>query len=456
MQFTDIIYTEKMKAVLRDESQVLFLVGATGCSKSTIAGIKFMDIMYNAPKQRNQFFIVFKDIGTGTRNFLQNKDSFYNVFSFMREEYTQSKIGGLQFVFKGKNGKKIVYLCGANDRTSWSKVLGSNPDGIWLEELSVLHIDLIRELMGRAFSRNCKLLATTNGGLPTQEFYTEFVNHSQVQFSESVPQVELAEMVQDKAYMHYYHFNLKDDAPHLTELQRQNLIDLYPEKSFYYNSKILGVRGYLSGSAFAELMLKEKHLILYENINMNSFEEIDLFIDIGGSKNTQDINKSTTVGSLVGYTKGCQRIVVLESWLAPVNDYDKIIEFYENKIYDYWARYITRVKKIVIDNADSVLVSTWYNKNKYKGTIQVKGCVKTYKHEITLVTRCTLKQQLLLQERLLWTTRAVDNYESHTRLLLDDNGAVKDLATQDNDKNDTIDYALTEKWTDIQSQIRRV
>ena len=184
MNVNDIIWTDKMRAVMRDESQILFLVGATGCSKSLVAGIKFNDWLFNAPEEETQFYIVFKDIGTGVRNFLQNNDTFYNMFSFMRDDYKASVVGGLQFRYKGKYGDKTVYLVGANDKQSWSKVLGSNPDGIWLEELSVLHIDLIRELMGRAFSRRCKLIATTNGGLPTQEFYTEFVNHAEVSDSE--------------------------------------------------------------------------------------------------------------------------------------------------------------------------------------------------------------------------------------------------------------------------------
>ena len=101
--------------------------------------------------------------------------------------------------------------------------------------------------MGRAFSRGCKLLGTTNGGLPTQEFYTEFVNHAVVQYRDNVPSVELSEMLEDKPYYHYYHFNIKDDAPHLTDEDRERLFSLYPENSFYYTSKILGVRGAVEG-----------------------------------------------------------------------------------------------------------------------------------------------------------------------------------------------------------------
>ena len=454
MNVSGIIWTDKMRAVMQDDTQILFLGGATGCSKSLVAGIKFMGEMFNAPAERTQYFIIFRDIGTGVRNFLENKDSFYNMFSFMREPYKASVIGGLQFKFKGKYGDKTVYIVGANDKNSWSKVLGSNPDGIWLEELSVLHIDLIRELMGRAFSRRCKLMATTNGGLPTQEFYTEFLNHAVVQFADKVPAVEMAEMLQDKDYMHYYHFNLEDDAPHLTAEQKEKLMELYPENSFYYMSKILGCRGFVEGAAFATLMDKEKHLIPYESIDLNAFYKFGLFVDIGSNKDPSDTSKASTVGCLVGYTKNCQRIVVLECWVAPATSHDDIIRFYEDKINWWWVKYMFKFDRIKIDSAENILINTWRARNKYN-TITVGGALKAYKNVVNLVTRCELKQQLIMQNRLLWSSHALNCYNAHTRLLLNDDGSVCDLGVQDNDMNDSVDYALTEMWNDITKNIHR-
>jgi len=454
MKIGEIIWTDKMRSVMKDPSQILFLVGATGCSKSLVAGFKFMDWLTNSPAEAKQFYMIFKDIGTGARNFLQNDDTFYNMFSFMREEYTIGKEGGLQFTWHGVHGDKIVYIVGANDKTSWSKVLGSNPDGIWLEELSVLHIDLIREVMGRAFSRLCPLIATTNGGMPTQEFYTEFVNHAIVQYPETVPSAEMSEMIQDKPYMHYYHFNINDDAPHLTEDQKKMLIELYPENSFYYMSKILGCRGFTEGAAFAQLMKKETHIIPFENIDLYALQEIDLFVDVGSNKDPSDTSKASTVASLVGYTKGCQRVVILECWEVPATSHDDIIKYLEDKIEWWWVKFMFRFKKIVIDSAEAILINTWRNKNRFN-TLQVKGSLKAYKDIINLRTRCELKQQLLLQNRLLWSSHALNSYNAHTRLLIDEDGAVLDLGVQDNDINDTSDYALTEKWNDITKNIKR-
>ena len=72
--------------------------------------------------------------------------------------------------------------------------------------------------------------------------------------------------------------------------------------------------------------------------------------------------------------------------------------------------------------------------------MQVKGAVKAYKDVITLRTRCELKQQLLMQGRLLWSTHAINSYNAHTRILLDDEGAELDMGIQDNDFGDSLAY----------------
>ncbi len=443
-----------MQALMADESQILLLAGATGCSKSLVAGHKFADWLLHAPREETQFYIICENMGTGVRNILHNKDSFYNLFDFCREEYKAAKEGGIQFIFHGLHGDKTVYIVGADNKNAWSKILGSNPDGLWLEELSVLHIDCIREAFGRALSRRCKLIATTNGGLPTQEFYTEFMNHAKVMFKDSVPAIELAEMIEDKPYMHYYHFNMEDDAPHLTEDEKAKLKELYPSNSFYYYSKILGCRGFVEGAAYAQLMDKKIHLRAFEDINLNNLQEIGLFVDIGSNKDISRTDKASTIASLVGFSKGYQRIIVLECWKIPSFSHDEIIKQCEEKIEWWWVRYMHKFKKIAIDCAENILINTWRERNRFP-TITVKGSVKHVAGQIDLVTRCQLKQQLLVQERLLWSSHAIDSYNAHTRILLDEDGAELDLSVQDNDIGDSLTYGLTENWNYITKQTSR-
>lgn len=443
-----------MQAVLQDESDILILAGATGCSKSLVAGHKFTDWMLNSPEDKNQFYIICENIGTGVRNILQNKDGFYNLFDFCREPYQSAKEGGIQFTFHGLYGNKTVYIVGADNKNAWGKILGSNPDGLWLEELSVLHIDCIREAFGRAVSRKCKLIATTNGGLPNQEFYTEFVNHAKVMFRASVPSLELADMIEDRPYMHYYHFNLEDDAPHLSAADRERLKELYPHNSFYYYSKVLGCRGFVQGAAYAQLMQKPIHLRDFDDIILQNLKEIVLALDVGSNKDVSDNSKASTIATLVGFSKGYQRAIVLECWPINAVSHDEIIRQCEKNIEWWWVRYMSKFTKIIIDSAESILINTWSQKNKFK-TIKVKGSIKHVAGQIDLVSRCALKQQLLVQERLLWSSRALNSYNAHSRILVNEKGEELDLSIQDNDIADSLTYALTENWNYLTKQIRR-
>ena len=254
--------------------------------------------------------------------------------------------------------------------------------------------------------------------------------------------------------MHYYHFNLNDDAPHLTETQREQLIELYPENSFYYTSKILGCRGAVEGAAYAPLMNKDRHLIPFEKINIGEIVEMGVFVDIGSNRDPENTEKASTVANLIGYSNNCQRVMVLESWVIPATSHDAIIAAVEKEIEPWWCKWMFKLKKVAIDSAEAILINTWKARNKFN-TMQVKGAVKAYKDVITLRTRCELKQQLLMLGRLLWSTHAINSYNAHTRILLDDEGAELDMGIQDNDFGDSLAYGLTEKWNDITRNIRR-
>ena len=438
---------------MSDEAQVIFLGGATGTSKSLLAGHVFFDWLNELPVHRTQCFIFFKDRGTGVRNFLEDPGSAYNLYPFLRSEFRDSKTGGLQFQFYGQHGIKNVYIMGADNKTAWQKALGGNTHAIWMEELSVLDIDAIRECFARTISRNCRLIATTNGGLPTQEFYTEFLNHAMVKFPDKVPAIEMADMKQDKSYYSYYHFNLNDDTPWKSDEDRQKLWELFPPGSFYYNSKILGCRGFVEGAAYATLMDRKIHLQSADNINIHKLKELVLSVDIGSNRTPEDKSKSTTVATLVGFSKEYQRAVILECWAISAISHDEIIKQVEKHIEPYWVKYMRQFSKIVIDSAEAILINTWRNKNKFN-TLTIKGAVKSSK-VINLVSRVTLKQQLITQRRLLWSDGARNSYDAHTHILSDDKGGEMDNNDQDNDMADSLTYALTENWANLTKEVAR-
>ncbi len=462
MTIKDIIWTDKMKAVINDPSQFLFLLGSTGCSKSLTANIAFMQWLYYAPQDKSQFAIICSSIKNAEKVIVDNDASFYNLFPWMRSKYGGStSTGGAHFDFYGKYGKKKVYLAGADDKTSYMQVLGMNLHGVWLEELSVLHIDCVRETFGRIQRiAGGRLICTSNGGLPTQEFYTEFVNHAVIQFQDQVPQIELEDMLQDDKRYHYYHFNLEHDAPHMTEDQKEGLYRTYPPGSFYYYSKILGCRGFQDGVLYAPYMTNEL-LIEHEKINTDALQEIICSVDMGTSTGLDDTKHAHTIATVVGFSKGYQRVIVLEACEIPSNDIDFIVSEVDKKLMPYWANYYTKLTKIVIDYGDSgdMLVRTWRNKTRLKRVI-VKPCVKTGKvrgmaNAINLQSRAQLKCQLLMGGYLLWSTHAIASFNAHKRILSTPNGEEMEQSNINNDYADSLTYGLTEKWVEVSNISKR-
>lgn len=462
MTIKDIIWTKKMKAVINDKSQFLFLLGSTGCSKSLTANIAVLEKIFNAPPYQTQFAIICSTIKNAEKVIIDNDASFYNLFPWLRSKYGGStSTGGAHFDIMGRYGRKKVYLAGADDKNSYMQVLGMNLHGVWLEELSVLNIDCVRETFGRIQRIGGGwLICTSNGGLPTQEFYSEFVNHAIVQFPEQVPEIELEDMIQDDKRYHYYHFNLENDAPHMSEEQIDGLYRTFPPGSFYYYSKILGCRGFQDGVLYAPYMTNDL-LIEHEKINTDALQEIICSVDMGTAKGLSDTNHAHTIATVTGFSKEYQRVIVLEAWEIPSNDIDYIVQEVDKRLMPYWANYYTKLTKIVIDYGDSgdMLVRTWRNKTRLKG-VTVKACVKTGKvrglaNAINLQSRAQLKCQLLIGGYLLWSTHAIDSFNAHKRILATPNGEEMEQSNINNDYADSLTYTLTENWVRVSNISKR-
>ena len=377
MTFDEVIWTDKMRAIFSDKVRVLHLCGSMGTSKTLVAGLVFFDRIMNAPANVNQFAIIGVSSVLAKRNFVDKADSLYNIHRGLCTEYSDGNknAAGSHFCINAKTGKKIVYIAGADNKTSYANILSLDLGGILLDELSVLHPDVWREAYGRVqrLSYPGWLITTTNGGNPTQEFYSELVNHATVMFRDTVPKIELDEMVEDRADEHYYHFNLQDDCPHKTAEQTERLVRSYPVGSFYYYSKILGCRGFSEGAMYAPL-LGDVTLYSLDDLNINAFEEIVATVDVGASVNGDDTSKSHTIVALGGYTRQYHRVVSLASKKIASIEHRDIIDEAEAWLYPYWLKFYGKFKAILIDKADYKLVSTWQNHSRWRGKVGVIGC----------------------------------------------------------------------------------
>lgn len=450
MTFDQVIWTPKMRAIFSDTAPVIHLCGSMGTSKTLVAGLLFFDRIMNAPANVNQFAIIGVSSVLVKRNFVDKADSLYNIHRGLCSEYSDGNkdAAGSHFCINGRTGKKIVYIAGADNKSSYTNILSLDLGGILLDELSVLHPDVWREAYGRVqrLAYPGWLITTTNGGNPTQQFYTELVNHATVQFRETVPKIELDEMKEDRPDEHYYHFNLRDDCPHKTREQTEKLMNSYPAGSFYYFSKILGCRGYSEGAMYAPL-LSDVRLANFADLNLNAFEEVVATVDVGASVNGDDTSKSHSIVSLGGYTRGYHRLVAIASKKIASIEHRDIIEEAEDWLFPFWLKFYGKFKAILIDNADYKLVSTWQNHSRWRGKVSVLGCVKTHKTLCPdLKTRAAVKCQLMMKSKQYPTSRIVwcdgDMLKAHRQILQDKDGSELDQADIWQDYADCFSYFI--------------
>lgn len=450
MRFDEVIWTPKMRAIFSDDARVIHLCGSMGTSKTLVAGLLFFDRVMNAPANVNQFAIIGVSSVLVKRNFVDKADSLCNIHRGLCTEYSDGNkdAAGSHFCINGKYGKKIVYIAGADNKTSYTNILSLDLGGILLDELSVLHPDVFREAYGRVqrLAYPGWLITTTNGGNPTQEFYSELVNHATVMFRDTVPKIELDEMVEDRHDEHYYHFNLRDDCPHKTAEQTERLVNSYPVGSFYHYSKILGCRGYSEGALYAKLLCDVQPVSL-DDLNIAAFEEIVAMVDVGASVNGDETNKSHTIVAIGGYTRNYHRIVPIASKKIASIEHRDIIDEAEAWLYFYWLKFYGKFKAILIDKADYKLVSTWRNHSRWRGKINVVGCVKTDKFLCPdLPTRAAVKCQLMMtskqypQSRIVWCDPEM--LKAHRQILQDKDGSELDQSDVWQDYADCLSYLI--------------
>ena len=77
----EIFLTQKHLDLIKDKTRFQIIEGKTGSSKSIIGGIAAFHRIFKSPADHNQFAICATSIDTLERMIIQNKASFFNVYS---------------------------------------------------------------------------------------------------------------------------------------------------------------------------------------------------------------------------------------------------------------------------------------------------------------------------------------------------------------------------------------
>lgn len=420
-------HDQVIKVALEPKTSWLTLEGPAQTGKSNLA--IFLFGLRVADSDSELHCIAARDLDAIRDNILMGEFKLLDLFGELME-VKQDKIGGYYIEFTTPKGIKRILLAGYNDKTKWKKILGKPIECWFIDEINIASDTFVQEHIARTFSfDNPFTVCTLNGDDPDHYIYQDYINECIDLFPNDTPQPTVDQMNVDKVNGKYYAFWGLDDHPKMTPQKKERIQGAYPQGSFYYMTKVLGIRGIQEGLLFGHL-IKDKHYVDWEQVNINAIHSLEVGIDIG--------DKALTVFTLTGYSQQYKRVIVIDSYAFNEADYDEIIEKFNEWFRDWYYIFSAKVKCIYPDNADSIFVRTLRKRIGYH--VKVKGSIKS-----PIVDRVKLIEQLIHNDRLLFVRDygAIDTAKHLKKLKSDGKGGVIDDNLPENDYWDSFMYGVT-------------
>lgn len=355
----------KFKDFILTESKRDYLEGTTAAGKTTVGIFKFMLMV--AKSNVKYHVIAGVDIGIVEKNIINSERGLLEQYEGLAEYYNngKGKIRLPHIEYDTPNGKRIIYVCGYDNKKRWQKVLGSQLGCVYIDEVNIADMEFLREI-----SHRCKYMMTTsNPDAPDKEVYKEFINHSRPlkRYVNDYPPELLAELKEEpiKRYIHWY-FTFYDNAA-LTPEDIQEKIDAVPKGTKMYKNKIQGLRGKATGLVFCNfshrrhLISKEeakKFLRTSDGFNEDGSRQTEWFEIFSAGLDTAYSTKSpdTIAMSFLGITNKGRCIVLDERVynnasltvpIAPSDTVENFVAFLERNRKD-WGM----ARNTFVDNAD--------------------------------------------------------------------------------------------------------
>ena len=454
MTLDQVILLDKSKDIIKDRTQIIFSEGTTNSGKSFIIGIAFLLRIMETPKEQTQFFLGGKSLPVLEKMYMQNPDSFYNIFKSICT-YTNAGQGGAKIVINMQGAKpdKIIYLAGYDNKKRWSDILGLTIYGFNIEEINIADNDFISELFIRVFRNGGFLYATSNGGDPDIPVYANHLNKCRPssKYEHQVPKETMIELERSEPspdYV-YYFFNF-DDNPTMSIEDREKLIANTPKDSYQWMTKILGIRGIREGVIYADYMTRHKNIISIDDVfgehPKYGVEIMTIGIDVGGTDHT--------VFTLNVFTTGYREHIVVDYMKLNNANHDDIWTAFNKWIQPYYEKYSMYIKGAFIDNAAKIMRLTMDSRMK------LHLGLRCYGHKKYLIKdRVDAGITQLDQGKLLFTELTEDCYVAFTKATYT-NKSKTDIRAFSNhthkDIVDSIEYGQAPYTTQIMRHLKGV
>lgn len=366
-----LVLSPKFRDFILTETKRDYLEGTTAAGKTTVGIFKYMLMV--AKSDLKDHVIAGADLGTVEKNVINPERGLLKQFDGITQYYASGK-GNIRLPhieFDSPNGKKIIYVCGYDNKSKWKKVLGSQVGCVYIDEVNIADMEFLREITHR-----CKYMMTTsNPDAPDKAVYKEFLNRSRPlkRYVKDYPPELLAELKEEpvKGYIHWY-FTFYDNAA-LTEQDIQDKIDAVPKGTKMYKNKIQGLRGKATGIVFCNFSHK-RHVISKEDAKqfirdrskrgqMEWFETFTAGLDTAYSTTSPD----TIAMSFIGITNKGRCIVLdekvynnasLSISIAPSDTVVNYIAFLERNRKEWGMS-----RNVFVDSADQATLTEFA---KYK------------------------------------------------------------------------------------------
>lgn len=363
-----------------------------------------------------------------------------NLFKLKKD-----KIGGYYLDFKDtRHRRKKILLCGYDKAPSWSKILGKTLGIILVDEVNIASKQFIDECFSRQASAERPLtLWSLNGDDPSHWIYQEYINYCKPLLREEIPQTILNDMDEkpNKKGWFYFHFNFHDN-PIMTEAKIEAIKDIYPVGSFYYNVKVLGIRGRAEGTIFAQYIIDKE---LQKEFDKQRIIVYDIGLDIGNNE-----IKRGTILTLTAIERGFTDVYVVESYEAKSMEVNSLVSELTNKIGEWYDLYDNfRFNGVWMDSygAIQLMLETLRREitkqRMYSLDGKVNPCLK-FGDEKGRKARLELLMMLISQRRIHFNEKSKNTLNSLKKLVYNEkDGLPLDENQLEMDYYDSLCYALT-------------
>ena len=318
--------SEKQKKFLKDDlHRINLLYGSVRSGKTWISLLKWA-IWVGQQAQDKQFLMVGKTITTLKRNCLVLLEE------LIGDNITYS-ISQKKAVIFGRT----VWLEGANDERSESKIRGMTLMGVYIDELTQIPQDFYLMALSRLSEKGAVFFATTNPDHPKHYVKTEIIDNDLL----------------DKQVIKF----LIDDNIFLDETYKENLKKEY--SGVFYQRFILGEFVRAEGIIFPEFANNPDRWIIKREDVPKRFRSVCVGLDIGGNGSAYAM---TATGE--GLDK-VQYKLKAKKWQAQDLDIKHIEKFVKEFCEDVENKYNVVIERINSDHIDAI-INTLNNNTKYR------------------------------------------------------------------------------------------